>query len=176
MQPTEYELLAIDRDDPKIWGGRGFSNPHKHLVADPGPLPYRIPRIRAEPSLAKYLLRLIVLRESAEIIGSAGFHAGPDEAGMMEIGIRIEQAFQCQGYAQETLRGMWDWVIQDSSVLTLRYTVSPTNQPSVAIIRKLGFELLGQQMDEVDGIEDIYEMSRDEYTWKFGLIPRIQQP
>lgn len=168
IQPREYDLLAVDRDDPKLWIDRGFSNPHKHLVTDPGPLPYRIPRIQAEPGLAKYLLRLIVLRDRAEIIGSVGFHAGPDAAGMIEIGIGIEPEFQGQGYAQEALRGMWDWVVCAELVNTFRYTVSPENEPSQAIIKKFGFHLLGQQIDEEDGPEDIYEMGINEYAWKFG--------
>ena len=50
---------------------------------------------------------------------------------------------------------------------TLRYTVSPDNAPSQAIIRKFGFEHVGQQLDEVDGPEDIYELSAEEYRRRF---------
>lgn len=171
VQPVEYELLAVDRDDPRLWADRGFSNPHKHLVLDPGPLPYRIPRIRTDPALAKYLLRLVVLRESSEIIGSLGFHAAPDEAGMIEIGMGIEPAFRGQGYATEALSGMWEWVIRNPQVKTLRYTVTPENGPSQAIIKKFGFHFVGQQIDEEDGPEDIFEMDRMEYAKKFGLDP-----
>lgn len=170
VQPDEYERLAVDRADPELWLARGFSNPHQHLVLEPGPLRYRIPRIRAEPQLAKYLLRMIVLRDRAEIIGSAGFHSGPDEAGMIEIGIGIEPAFRGQGYAQEALRGMWDWVVRDPRVKSLRYTVTPANAPSQAIIGKFGFHFLGQQIDDEDGPEDIFEMDVDEYLAKFGPI------
>lgn len=168
VQPDEYELLAVDRAHPDLWVNRGFTNPHRHLVAEPGPLPFRIPRIREQPELAKYLLRMIVLREFGEIIGSSGFHAGPDGAGMIEIGIGIEPGFQGQGYAQEALRGMWDWVVRDELVKTLRYTVSPDNAPSQAIIEKFGFHPVGQQIDEEDGPEDIFEISVDEYEIKFG--------
>ena len=55
--PDEYEILAVDRADSRLWIDRGFSNPHGHLVADAGPLPYRIPRIRKDPNLTPYLLR-----------------------------------------------------------------------------------------------------------------------
>jgi len=171
VRPSEYELLAEDRDDPNLWVDRGFSNPHRHLVDDPGPLPFRIPRIRENPALARYLLRLIVLRERHEIIGSSGFHAGPDPDGMIEIGLRIEPTSRGRGYAQEALRGMWDWVVRDPLVSTLRYTVSPENAVSQAIIKKFGFHLAGQQIDEVDGPEDIFEMSVSEYVAKFGLHP-----
>lgn len=87
---------------------------------------------------------------------------------MIEIGIRIEPKFQGQGYAQEALRGMWDWVARDELANTLRYTVSPDNAPSQAIIQKFGFHLIGQQIDEEDGPEDIFEMGIDEYVTKFS--------
>ena len=41
----------------------------------------------------------------------------------------------------------------------LRYTVSPTNVASVKLIESFGFNLVGQQLDEIDGPEDIYELS-----------------
>jgi ribosomal-protein-alanine N-acetyltransferase len=167
VRPDDYEKLTIDRADPTLWVDRGFSNPHRHLVDDPGPLPFRIPRIRNNPDQAKYLLRLAVLRERAEIIGSSGFHDAPDENGMIEIGLGVEEKFRGQGFAQEILHGMWGWVTLDPNVRVLRYTVSPTNTPSQAIIKKLGFDYCGQQIDEEDGPEDIFEMSANQYRLKF---------
>lgn len=168
VRPEDYEKLAINRGDPTLWNDRGFTNPLGHLVDDPGPLPHRIPRILADPSLAKYLLRLAVYRPEQIIIGSAGFHMAPDADGMIEIGLGIEPAYRGRGFAQELLHGMWGWVVQDPQIKTLRYTVSPTNVPSQAIIAKVGFTFVGQQIDEEDGPEDIFEMSADQYRLKFG--------
>ena len=165
--PAEYALLADDRADPRLWVDRGFSNPHGHLVDDPGPLRHRIPRIAADPEAAPYLLRMAVLRDAGVVIGSAGFHDRPDAAGMIEIGLGIVPDFRGQGYAQELLHGMWAWVIDQPGVITLRYTVSPDNGPSQAIIRKLGFALVGEQIDEEDGPEDIFEMPASEYRHRF---------
>lgn len=165
--PAEYELLAVDRADPQLWIDRGFSNPHRHLVDDPGPLPYRIPRIRTEPHGAPYFLRLAVLRGERTIIGSAGFHLLPDDSGMIEIGFGIEPAFRNQGFGKEVLLGMWQWVIDEPGVRILRYTVSPTNDVSQHIIRSLGFNHVGVQDDEEDGPEDIFEMSVDEFRRRF---------
>lgn len=165
--PAEYALLAVDRADPRLWVDRGFANPHRHLVDDPGPLPHRVPRIAADPDAAPYLLRLAVLRDAGVVIGSAGFHDRPDAAGMIEIGLGVEPAFRGQGYAQEMLRSMWGWVIDQPGVVTLRYTVSPDNAPSQAIIRKLGFAYMGQQIDEEDGPEDIFEMSAADYRHRY---------
>ena len=165
--PQEYAILAVDRADPRLWIDRGFANPHGHLVEDPGPLPFRFPRIEANPYAAPYLLRMAVLREERAIIGSAGFHDLPDDAGMIEIGLGIEPAYRGRGLAQELLHGMWGWVIDQPGVRTLRYTVSPDNAPSQAIIRKLGFDFRGQQMDDIDGPEDVFELSADEYRRRF---------
>ncbi len=167
VTPGEYEILAIDRADSRLWIDRGFTNPHGHLISDAGPLPHRIPRIRKDPSLAPYLLRLAVLQESRTIIGSAGFHDLPDENGMIEVGMGIEPAFRGQGFAQELVLGMWGWVIDQPDVKILRYTVSPDNAPSQAIIKKFGFHFQGQQIDDEDGPEDIYEMSGEEFRTKF---------
>lgn len=165
--PSEYAILAVDREDPRLWVDRGFSNPHRHLVEDSGPLPFRIPRIEANPDAAPYLLRMAVLRAEGAIVGSAGFHDLPDDAGMIEIGLGIEPGFRGRGLAQELLHGMWGWVIDQPGVVTLRYTVSPDNAPSQAIIRKLGFTYCGQQLDEIDGPEDIFELPADEYRRRF---------
>ncbi len=165
--PEEYELLAADRADPRLWVGRGFANPHGHLVDDPGPLPYRTPRIEADPLAAPYLLRLAVLRSSSEVIGSIGFHLLPDADGMIEIGLGVEPAFRGQGFAKEMLRVMWCWVVDQPGVRTLRYTVAPDNAPSQAIIRTYGFAHMGVQQDEIDGPEDVYEMGADEFRARF---------
>jgi RimJ/RimL family protein N-acetyltransferase len=161
--PEEYLILEQDRADPRLWIDRGFTNPHGHLVADPGPLPFRTPRVAADPEAAPYLLRLAVDRDRAIVIGSAGFHARPDDDGMIEIGLGIVPGERGRGYAQEALRGMWAWVAAKPEVHTLRYAVRPDNAASQAIIHRFGFAHVGQQIDEVDGPEDIYEQSADEY-------------
>lgn len=164
VQPAEYSLLAIDRADPRLWLDRGFSNPYRHLVDDPGPLVHRIPRILADPTAAPYLLRMAVLRESGAIVGSAGFHDRPDETGMIEIGLGIVPEWQGKGLGRELLVGMWGWVVRQPGVRMLRYTVSPDNVPSVALVRSFGFDHRGQQIDEEDGPEDIYEMAADDFN------------
>lgn len=165
--PSEYDLLVVDRGHRRLWVDRGFANPLGHLVADPGPLPYRIPRVVLDPEAAPFLLRLAVLRDEGIVVGSAGFHDRPDADGMIEIGLGVEVGYRGRGLAQEMLHGMWAWVIDQPGVVTLRYTVSPDNEPSQAIIRKLGFDYCGQQVDEVDGPEDVFELAAADYRSRF---------
>jgi RimJ/RimL family protein N-acetyltransferase len=160
--------LFEEKNDALAIAGRNITNPYRNLIDDSGPLAWRVPQVKADPSTNKWFVRFIVLRESHEIIGSTSFHGIPDEAGMMEIGIGIEEQFWGQGYATEALLGMWRWVVTHPEVKTLRYTVSPTNTPSVKIIEKFSFHHQGQQMDEIDGPEDIYEMSVEEFLEKWG--------
>lgn len=159
----EYALLSEDRADPRLWADRGFTNPLGHLVNDPGPLPHRLPRIAADPAAAPYLLRVAVLRAEGIIVGSAGFHDRPDADGMIEIGLGVEARYRGRGLGTEMLRGMWAWVIEQPGVRTLRYTVSPDNAASQAIIANFGFPRVGRQIDEDDGPEDVYEMDVQTY-------------
>jgi len=165
--PHEYAILKVDRADPRLWRDRGFTNPAGHLVEDPGPLPYRQPRVEADPAAAPYLLRLAVLREESVVVGSIGFHMRPDDGGMIEVGLGVEPPYRGRGYAKEMLATMWEWGTRQPGVVTLRYTVSPDNAPSQAIIRQLGFAHVGVQQDEIDGPEDIFDMPAHEYRERF---------
>lgn len=168
VRPSDYALLAEDRADPRLWIDRGFTNPLGHLVVDPGPLPYRLPRIAADPTAAPYLMRVAVLRSEGIIVGSTGFHDRPDADGMIEIGLGVEPQWRGRGLATEMLRGMWCWVIDEPGVRVLRYTVSPDNAPSIAIITRFGFALVGRQIDEEDGPEDIYELDAATYRARWA--------
>ena len=143
-----------------------FSNPYRHLIEGPSPLVHRIPRVKKSPEFAEIGLVLAVEKSTKEIIGSAGFHDFPNQDGMIEIGFGIVPEKQNQGFGTELLHGMWTMICRRSDVKTLRYTVSPTNAPSLHIISKLGFALIGEQLDEEDGPELIYESSVDDYLAK----------
>jgi ribosomal-protein-alanine N-acetyltransferase len=168
VEAAEYELLEADYAHPNLWLDRGFSDPHKYFLNNRNPIPYRINQVRKDPEVAKYLLRVAILKQSMEIIGSAGFHNLPDENGMIEIGFGIDPTFQNKGYGKQLLHGMWNWVVKEPGVQTLRYTVSPDNLVSQHIIKKLGFNLVGEQIDEKDGLEQIYELSAEKYQSTIG--------
>ncbi|MGA8016429.1 MAG: hypothetical protein WCB85_10980 [Candidatus Dormiibacterota bacterium] len=38
-------------------------------------------------------------------------------------------------------------------------SVSPLNAPSLAVVRKLGFVQTGVQVDEIDGVELVFEVT-----------------
>ena len=164
------DLLSLfeSPEDVSIYEGKSYTNPHRILMDESGPLRWRIPQVKSDPAVNKWFVRWMVERETREIVGSTSFHGPPDEQGMMEIGLGVHINFQRRGYATEALIGMWSWVINQPAVELLRYTVDPNNEASVAVIKKFGFEHVGQQIDPEDGPEDIYEMSANEFRQRFN--------
>lgn len=159
------ELIALDEnpETADVCGGHPYTNPHRILINGPSPVRWRAPMVRSDASANKWFIRWMVHRESNEIIGSLSFHGPPDERGMLEIGLGVHEAFQRRGFAREALLGIWRWASGQDGVKVFRYTVAPDNVASVALVRSLGFALVGRQIDPEDGPEDIYEMSVDEF-------------
>ncbi len=145
---------------------RGLSDPHSQVSQVELARDNRVQDVRENPQNIRWYTRLIVERTSNAVIGATSFHGGPDERGMVEIGLGIAEAERGKGYASEALRAMWDWAARLPEVKFLRYTVSPENLPSVAIINKLGVPLVGEQIDKEDGLELIYEISSEDYLTK----------
>lgn len=56
----------------------------------------------------------------------------------------------------------------------VRYTVGIENAPSIRVIEYFGFHYQGEQIDEEDGPESIYEISREEFLGKFGASQQMQ--
>jgi ribosomal-protein-alanine N-acetyltransferase len=159
--------LFEQRDDSPILKDANFTNPYRVLVDFQGPLAWRVPQVKTDPSCNKWFVRQIVLKQSREIIGSTSFHGVPDENGMVEIGLGIESKFQNRGFAKEALMAMWTWAIDQPGVNSFRYTVSPDNAPSIKVIEYFGFPFTGIQIDEEDGPENVYEISTSEFKAKF---------
>lgn len=165
--PTDGLIsLFEEKSDLLAIANRSITNPAQVLIKDSGPLAWRVPQVKEDPKKNKWFVRYIAYQ--GEIIGSTSFHGEPDEAGMVEIGLGIEEPFQNQGFAKEALREMWLWAAQFPEVKSFRYTVSPDNIASIKVINKFEFPYMGQQIDEIDGPEDIYEISVEEFLKKWG--------
>ena len=169
---TDTVALFERPDDPRLFSGASFTNPHRILMSQDGPLRWRVPQIKADESVNKWFVRLMVLRSTGVVIGSTSFHGPPDQRGMLEIGIGVERIFQRQGFATQALLGMWTWAIAEPGVKVFRYQVGVNNIASQQLIRKMGFTCVGQEVDEIDGLEDIYELTVDEFRQR-GSMPTM---
>ncbi|MEN9992512.1 MAG: hypothetical protein RLY83_82 [Actinomycetota bacterium] len=156
------ELFALGTNDD-VFASRSFENPHAVISGEVLPRANRVQDVRENPENIRWYYRMIVDRARNIAVGSVSFHGAPDERGMVEIGIGIAEAEQGNGFASEALFGMWNWAAHQPGVKFLRYTVSPTNTPSMSIIKKFDFPQIGEQIDEEDGLELIFETTVADY-------------
>ena len=120
-------------------------------------------RIRAAqvvdtPDDAAWVTGVLWDDERGRAVGKAGFHAAPDADGMVEVGYAVDPADRRRGYARAALEAMIARARAHPAVRTLRATVSPDNAASLGLIGQYPFAENGEQWDEEDGLEIIYEL------------------
>lgn len=118
-------------------------------------------QLRERPADAPWLLRPILRRaadDSLDAIGYLNFHAAPDERGMVEVGYTLLPGARGQGYAIEAVRAAFDWATRVHGIRRFRASVSPANERSLNLIGKLGFQQTGEQWDDEDGLELVFEL------------------
>lgn len=118
---------------------------------------YRLGQLREDPTSAPWLVRVVIDADTQNIVGHAGFHGPPDENGMVEVGYTIHPEYRRQGYATAVLGALIAYAANFPEVRTIRASVSPDNTASLATIAPYGFVQVGEQMDEIDGLELIFE-------------------
>lgn len=75
-------------------------------------------------------------------IGCIGFHGGPDEAGMVEIGYNIIPSYEGQGYATEMARRVIEWAFQAPGIQVISAECLDGNIGSIKILEKVGMNRL----------------------------------
>jgi ribosomal-protein-alanine N-acetyltransferase len=129
---------------------------------DEGFLRLRLAQMQEKPETQQWLVRGLVLREEATLVGHAGFHGPPGSHGLasdaVELGYTVFPPHRGRGLATETARALMDWAAAQG-VCGFVASVAPGNEPSLAIVRKLGFVQTGEQWDEEDGLELVFELA-----------------
>ena len=130
-----------------------------HLLS--GFLELRRNQARADPAREEWLPRAIALER--RMIGHIGFHGppgvnGPQKPGALEVGYTVFEPFRRQGYATEAVVGILRWAQAEHGVRHFVASVGPWNEPSLALVRRLGFRQTGTQWDDEDGEELVFEL------------------
>jgi len=110
------------------------------------------------PEDLPWVTGILVDDETGAVVGAAGFHAAPDADGMVEVGYGVDPDLRRHGYARAGLLAMIDRAREDSSARVFRVTVSPDNAASLGLVAQLPFVEVGEQWDEEDGLETIFEL------------------
>jgi ribosomal-protein-alanine N-acetyltransferase len=121
------------------------------------PAKLRLEQLAADPSEQPWLVRAMIASRPPRVVGCVGFHAPPDDDGRVEIGYDIVASERRKGYAREGIRALLDWAWATGRVRTCVASVTPHNAPSLALIDSFGFRHVGEQIDEIDGLELVFE-------------------
>jgi RimJ/RimL family protein N-acetyltransferase len=118
---------------------------------------YRLKQLEDDPEAARWIVRAAVSVPDDVVIGHGGYHGPPDENGMVEVGYTVDPQYRRQGYAKAILTALIERAEADPAVRVVRASISPTNAASLATIAGFGFLEAGEQWDEEDGLELLFE-------------------
>ena len=120
---------------------------------------WRLHQIEADPRSAHWYVRaaVAVSPDGPIVVGHAGFHGPPDDAGMIEIGYTVVPDLRGRGYGHAIVAALVAAAAREPGVRVVRASVSPTNEASLTLIRSAGFVQVGEQWDDEDGLELVFE-------------------
>jgi ribosomal-protein-alanine N-acetyltransferase len=101
-----------------------------------------------------------------QMVGHAGYDGPPGSNAALapdavEFGYAIFAPYRGRGYATDAARMLMDLAEKRAGVRHFVLGISPTNAPSLAVARKLGFQRTGERVDDERGLEDVFELHRD---------------
>jgi RimJ/RimL family protein N-acetyltransferase len=123
----------------------------------------RSEQVEQDPASAAWVTGVIWDEQQQVAVGRAGYHGAPDQSGMVEIGYAVDPAYRRRGYARAALEALLQRAAHEPQVKTVRVTISPGNAASYALASQYGFAEVGEQWDEEDGLEIIYEVAASRY-------------
>jgi [ribosomal protein S5]-alanine N-acetyltransferase len=114
-----------------------------------------------DPGSASWITRAIYDPVRQLAVGRAGFHGPPDHTGMVEVGYAVDPDYRRQGYARAALVTLLERARREPAVRTVRASIRPDNEPSRLLVLQYGFVEVGEQWDDEDGLETIFEVAAD---------------
>ena len=115
-------------------------------------------QLEENPAAAAWVTGVIWDERHKVAVGRAGYHGPPDRRGMVEIGYAVDPAYRRHGYARAALEALLQRAAREPQVRTVRVTISPDNVASYRLAAQYGFTEVGEQWDDEDGLEIIYEV------------------
>lgn len=117
----------------------------------------RSEQVHQDPAAAAWVTGLVYDDDLGLVVGRAGYHGPPDASGMVEIGYAVDPAHRRRGYARAALELLLERAAAEPDVRTVRVTISPDNTASSSLTAQYGFIEVGEQWDDEDGLELVYE-------------------
>ena len=157
LRPAVIETLLAEGSGPASTLA-GYDMPDHWPGADESFLKLRLQQLRNDPRWQQWLVRAVLLSEERRMVGHVGFHDPPRDGLKLEIGYTIFPEFRRRGYASEAAKALMSWAAASHGIQRFVASVSPGNDPSLSVVRRLGFVQTGVQWDEEDGEELVFEL------------------
>ena len=162
MSPPFLEALLGGRHDEATALLGAHVHRHWPDEHDARWLSRRLEQMRRDAGFQRWV-RAVVARGERAMCGHAGFHGPPgvnglQKPGALELGYTTFPRFRGRGYATEAASALLDWARRERGVRSFVASAAPGNEPSLAILRKLGFVQTGEQWDDEDGLELVFEL------------------
>jgi ribosomal-protein-alanine N-acetyltransferase len=105
-------------------------------------------------------LYLVVLKESQQLVGTCGL-LRRDQFKDADLGYAFLPEFWSKGFAFEAATAVLDFGQRTLGLPKIIALVAPANEPSIKLLKKLGFSFSEQAKMEPGGSEaDVYELER----------------
>lgn len=117
----------------------------------------RLEQVTGDPAALDWIARAAEDVATGAVVGHTGFHGPPDDRGMVEVAYSVDPEHRRQGYARAMVAHALAWAAADARVRVVRASVAPDNAASLATLRPFGFQRVGEQWDEDDGLELVLE-------------------
>lgn len=176
------ELIALTAERAEGVLRGAWANGQQLLGPDPGwPdehdrafIEHKLTGVRADPAQAQWV-RLLVARPPGTavsawphdgpgiLVGHAGFHGPPGVNGgaiedALEVGYTLFPPERGRGLATEAVRALIAWAREAHGIQHFLGSVAPDNAASIAVLTRLDFTHFGEQWDDEDGRELVYEL------------------
>ena len=152
---------ALELDRNKIGRLLGASVPQSWEIRRDA-LELRLRQLEATPAFQPWSIRGMVLSSEGQLIGDIGCHSEPftrpaSAPKTVELGYSVVEAWRRREFAQEAIEALIQWACTQHRVHRFVLSISPENEASQALAAKMGFRKIGSQIDEEDGLEEIFE-------------------
>jgi RimJ/RimL family protein N-acetyltransferase len=167
----EFRPLTIEAVEAFIAGDRQvleaqtratFPEPLSAPPAMDHALPAMRDSLRDAPASAFWGPFLIVLPETGQAVGSAGFLSQPDRDGHRDFGYSVYPSFQGRGIASEAASALVAWALAQPGTSCVRATIPPWHVASQRVAAHAGLRRTGgMEIDPDEGPVEVWERSRE---------------
>jgi ribosomal-protein-alanine N-acetyltransferase len=98
---------------------------------------------------------------SGAVIGTGGFKGPADANGVVEIAYGVVPEHQGRGYATEVARALVAYALESGAVKVVRAHTLPSPNASTKVLKKCGFEFVGEVIEPDDGLVWRWELRRE---------------